>query len=114
MFEISKLISLFAITVSVVIVFYIYSRKNTSSEKVISQKLLIVGTLAISLTLVSLTWRHEHVAPFIQYILTSGAGVGFIFACIMIVCKNFKLAPYAITVAVVFSFIHALIAFFLF
>ncbi|SFG16742.1 hypothetical protein SAMN05660649_00958 [Desulfotomaculum arcticum] len=111
MSEIARLLSLLATTTSIGSIIFIYNKTNISSQKIMSQKILSAGTLALSLTLVSFTWRYEDVSPLTQLILTLGASISFILTCIMVQYNKLKLATYATISTIILATLHTLIAF---
>lgn len=101
----ARILSLLALIVSVGSIISNHKKRNISSYKIMA-----VGALAFSLTLISITWGYRHVAPLLQFLLTAGTGIGFILASVS-VRNNLILATYAVIAAFILAFAHVLIAF---
>ena len=107
---ITRIISLLAVVISVGAIIFIYL-KNRSSEIVIPQKIMSFGVLALSLTLVTVTWRYEHLTPFMQLLLVTGVGTSLILISAMVRLNRLKLATYIAIMAIALAFIHLALAF---
>jgi len=101
----ARVLSLLAVTMSVGSIIFIQTRN------ILSQKIMAAGVLAFSLMLVSMTWGYKHIAPLLQFLFTTGAGLGLILASVLVQSNKLILATYVVTVTFILAFIHILIAF---
>ncbi|MCL6449204.1 MAG: hypothetical protein K6U04_13835 [Armatimonadetes bacterium] len=111
MLDALRLISLLAVAISAGVIIFIYSKRNNSSERVIPQKIMSFAFLAMSLTLVSFTWRYEHITPFMQLLLVTGVGASLIFISIMVRLNSLILATYVVIIANLLALMHLILVF---